>query len=139
MRNFPLVDLLPRPRRPFGQHPVSKSRLNKRNGSVCANHGTPMAPMKPPALLSEELATAYDQLAQHLSRHVVPICQDDAQGRPEQIGTGLLMAGGDRSHLVSAAHVLKLAKIHAIAEPFRPAAPVTRIMEASIATDICAL
>ena len=98
-----------------------------------------MAPMKPPALLSEELATAYDQLAQHLSRHVVPICQDDAQGRPEQIGTGLLMAGGDRSHLVSAAHVLKLAKIHAIAEPFRPAAPVTRIMEASIATDICAL
>ena len=61
--------------------------------------------MKPPAL-SEELATAYHQLALHLSRHVVPICQDDAQGRPEQIGTGLLVAGPDRAYLVSAAHVL---------------------------------
>ena len=44
-----------------------------------------MARMKSPALLSEELATAYDPLAQHLRRHVVPICHDDAQGRPEQM------------------------------------------------------
>lgn len=62
--------------------------------------------MKPPALTSEEQA-AYDQLAHRvLSKHVVPICRDDDQRRPEQIGTGLLVAGPTRSHLVSAAHVL---------------------------------
>jgi len=60
--------------------------------------------MKSPTLTLDEWATV-DRLAQLLSKHVVPICRDDDQGRPEQMGSGLLVAGPDRSHLISAAHV----------------------------------
>jgi hypothetical protein len=61
--------------------------------------------MKPPTPMPEMLVAA-ERLAPILSKHVVPICRDDAQERPEQIGSGLLVAGPDRSHLISAAHVL---------------------------------
>ena len=61
--------------------------------------------MQPTTLTPEEWAAA-DRQAQELSKHVVPISRDDGQGRPEQIGSGLLVAGPDRTHLISAAHVL---------------------------------
>jgi len=55
---------------------------------------------------SDELWALVDALKDQLAKHVVPIFRDDEKGRPELLGSGLLVAARQGSFLVSAAHVL---------------------------------
>jgi hypothetical protein len=55
---------------------------------------------------SEDLWSLMESHAGQLGRHVVPVYRDDDRGRPELFGSGLLLATGSGSFLVTAAHVL---------------------------------
>jgi len=53
----------------------------------------------------EREARTLARLATLLARNVVPLFSD-LRGKPRLVGTGLLVSSGERSFLVSAAHVL---------------------------------
>jgi len=58
-----------------------------------------------------DLYTVFGQLGELLVHHVVPVMQDDDQGYPKAIGTGLLVEHLGQPYLVSAGHVFDHAKI----------------------------
>ncbi len=57
-----------------------------------------------------ELHTVLGQLGELLMHHVVPVMQDDHQGYPVAIGTGLLVEHLGQPYLVSAGHVFDFQK-----------------------------
>ena len=61
-------------------------------------------------MTTRTVAEAITMASEHLLKHSIPLYSEDRNGRPYLRGTGFVVAANGRCYLVTAAHVLDIAR-----------------------------